>query len=45
MAESMYQNLSTFLPPTTDDVRSVHFLQLPQVKEEYFDADIERSVG
>lgn len=32
------------MDPADTDTRSVHFLSFPQVKEEYFDADIERQV-
>ncbi|KAJ7647185.1 tRNA synthetases class I-domain-containing protein [Roridomyces roridus] len=46
MTENMYQTLKTFMPvdPTAGDVRSIHFLSFPEVKEEYFDAEIERQV-
>jgi len=38
--------LRNFIPedPSAGDVRSVHFLSFPEVKEEYFNADIERQV-
>jgi isoleucyl-tRNA synthetase len=38
--------LRQFVPedPAAGDTRSVHFLSFPEVKEEYFDADIERQV-
>ncbi|KAL2919614.1 isoleucine--tRNA ligase [Polyrhizophydium stewartii] len=45
ITESMYQNLKTCLPPSKEDTRSVHFLLYPEVKEEYFNDDIERAVG
>jgi isoleucyl-tRNA synthetase len=45
MSETTYQNLKLFLPPTKEDTRSVHFLMFPEVKKEYFNADIERTVG
>lgn len=50
----MYQNLKKYIPSTkllptidkdTDDVRSVHFLLFPEVREEYFDSDIERRMS
>ncbi|KAJ7346787.1 tRNA synthetases class I-domain-containing protein [Mycena albidolilacea] len=46
MTENLYQTLKTFIPedPNAGDVRSVHFLSFPEVKEEYFDVDIERQV-
>ncbi|KAJ6500050.1 tRNA synthetases class I-domain-containing protein [Mycena vitilis] len=46
MTENLYQTLKTFIPedPKAGDVRSVHFLSFPEVKEEYFDVDIERQV-
>jgi len=42
----MYQTLWPFIPedPAAGDVRSIHFLAFPQVKEEYFDVVIERKV-
>ncbi|KAH9938927.1 isoleucine-tRNA ligase [Amylocystis lapponica] len=42
----IYQTLRQFIPedPTAGDVRSIHFLSFPEVKEEYFDAVIERQV-
>lgn len=45
MAESMYQNLKVFMPASTEDDRSVHFLMIPEVNEACFDADIERAVS
>ncbi|KAG5654380.1 hypothetical protein H0H81_003204 [Sphagnurus paluster] len=46
MTENLYQSLRQFIPedPAAGDTRSVHFLSFPEVKEEYFDADIERQV-
>ncbi|RDB24889.1 Isoleucine--tRNA ligase, cytoplasmic [Hypsizygus marmoreus] len=46
MTENLYQSLRQFIPedPAAGDVRSVHFLSFPEVKEEYFDADIERQL-
>lgn len=46
MTENLYQSLRPFLPadPTAGDTRSVHFLSFPEVKEEYFDVDIERQM-
>ncbi|KAJ3002043.1 UNVERIFIED_CONTAM: isoleucine--tRNA ligase [Siphonaria sp. JEL0065] len=46
IAESMYQNLKTCIPETPgQDTRSVHFLDFPAVKSQYFNADIERAVS
>ncbi|KAJ3275833.1 isoleucine--tRNA ligase [Terramyces sp. JEL0728] len=45
MVETMYQNLRKFLPPSTEDTRSVHFLPFPEPKDEYFNKEVERSVG
>ncbi|CAK5265789.1 unnamed protein product [Mycena citricolor] len=46
MTENLYQTLKTFIPenPSAGDVRSIHFLLFPEVKQEYFDSDIERQV-
>ncbi|KAF7288723.1 hypothetical protein HMN09_01378300 [Mycena chlorophos] len=46
MTENLYQTLKTFIPeePNAGDVRSIHFLPFPDVKQEYFDSDIERQV-
>ncbi|KAJ7287792.1 hypothetical protein C8J57DRAFT_1284938 [Mycena rebaudengoi] len=46
LTENLYQTLKTFIPedPAAGDVRSVHFLMFPEVKEECFDVDIERQV-
>ncbi|KAL1743356.1 tRNA synthetases class I-domain-containing protein [Schizophyllum fasciatum] len=46
MTENIYQALRPFIPedPSLPDTRSVHFLSFPEVKEEYFDSDIERQV-
>ncbi|TFL01593.1 tRNA synthetases class I-domain-containing protein [Pterulicium gracile] len=46
MTENMYQMLRTFIPPASlpGDSRSIHFLRFPEVKQEYFDAVIERQV-
>ncbi|KAK7692957.1 hypothetical protein QCA50_004598 [Cerrena zonata] len=46
LTENIYQSLREFIPedPTAGDTRSVHFLLFPDVKEEYFDAVIERQV-
>ncbi|KAF5380477.1 hypothetical protein D9615_004551 [Tricholomella constricta] len=46
MTENLYQSLRQFIPedPAAGDTRSIHFLSFPDVKEEYFDADIERQV-
>ncbi|KAI8084491.1 isoleucyl-tRNA synthetase [Halteromyces radiatus] len=47
LTENMYQTLKKFLPTDQHavDDRSVHFLDFPTVREEYFDPEIERSVG
>jgi isoleucyl-tRNA synthetase len=46
LTEHIYQSLRPFIPAETltGDTRSVHFLRFPDVKEEYFDAEIERQV-
>ncbi|KAI0949722.1 Isoleucine--tRNA ligase, cytoplasmic [Taiwanofungus camphoratus] len=46
LTENVYQSLRTFIPenPAEGDTRSIHFLAFPEVKEEYFDAVIERQV-
>jgi isoleucyl-tRNA synthetase len=46
LTENIYQSLKTYIPEdsTAADTRSVHFLSFPEVKEEYFDAEIERQV-
>jgi isoleucyl-tRNA synthetase len=43
----MYQTLKKFVPKDESvvDDRSIHFLDFPTVREEYFDPEIERSVG
>ncbi|KAL1413503.1 isoleucine--tRNA ligase [Vanrija albida] len=45
-SEIVYQSLRATTPEPKDgsDVRSVHFLQFPQAREEYFDTVIERQV-
>lgn len=45
VVETMYQNLKTCLPQSSEDTRSIHFLPFPEVKKEYFNADIERAVS
>ncbi|KAG9291531.1 hypothetical protein G9A89_021950 [Geosiphon pyriformis] len=50
LTENIYQNLKEFIPPkgskdSKEDLRSVHFLPFPDVREEYFDPDIERRVS
>ncbi|KAI9335063.1 isoleucyl-tRNA synthetase [Pilaira anomala] len=47
LVENMYQNLKGFAPknPNIVDDRSIHFLEFPTVREEYFDPEIERAVG
>ncbi|TEB30334.1 isoleucine-tRNA ligase [Coprinellus micaceus] len=46
LTENLYQSLRKFIPedPSAGDVRSIHFLLFPEVKEAYFDEDIERQV-
>jgi len=46
LTENIYQSLRPFIPedPAAGDTRSVHFLSFPEVKEEYFDVEIERQV-
>jgi valyl-tRNA synthetase len=46
MTENIYQGLRPFIPedPSAGDTRSIHFLLFPEVKEEYFDEEIERKV-
>ncbi|EPQ57319.1 hypothetical protein GLOTRDRAFT_115301 [Gloeophyllum trabeum ATCC 11539] len=45
LTENIYQSLRPFMPEVPgQDARSIHFLPFPEVKEEYFDADIERQV-
>lgn len=43
----MYQTLKKFVPKDESvvDDRSIHFLDFPTVREEYFDPEIERSVA
>ncbi|KAJ3759130.1 tRNA synthetases class I-domain-containing protein [Lentinula raphanica] len=45
--ENIYQTLRQYIPedPNAGDTRSVHFLRFPEVKQEYFDEDIERQVA
>ncbi len=45
LTENMYQGLKAFLPASEEDTRSVHFLNFPTVRKEYFDVNIERAVG
>ncbi|CAJ0842635.1 2589_t:CDS:10 [Entrophospora sp. SA101] len=47
LTEYMYQNLKIFLPETdlNNDNRSIHFLTFPEVRNEYFDSEIERSMS
>ncbi|CAO3681379.1 hypothetical protein G6F70_004113 [Rhizopus microsporus] len=47
LTENMYQNLKSFAPkdPNVVDDRSIHFLEFPQVRQEYFDPEIERAVS
>lgn len=46
-AENLYHGLLPFAPPPKnpeEDVRSVHFVMYPEVREEYFDPVVERQV-
>jgi isoleucyl-tRNA synthetase len=51
LTENIYQGLRPFFPDDTSnlnvgkDVRSLHFLPFPSVREEYFDPVIERQVS
>lgn len=45
ITEMMYQKLKSFMPPSTEDTRSVHFLMFPNVKTQYFDPEIERAMS
>lgn len=47
LTETLYQGLRPFIPEPSDpkqDTRSIHFLGFPEVKEEYFDEEIERKI-
>lgn len=47
LTENMYQTLKQFIPKNENvvDDRSIHFLEFPTVREEYFDPEIERAVS
>jgi len=47
ITETIYQRLLPHIPKSLQgkDSRSVHFLEFPDVREELFDAEIERRVG
>ncbi|CAG8524758.1 10793_t:CDS:10, partial [Scutellospora calospora] len=47
LTEHIYQNLKKYLPPSdsNEDTRSVHFLSFPEVRNEYFDSEIERRMS
>ncbi|KAJ2682155.1 isoleucine--tRNA ligase, partial [Coemansia spiralis] len=47
LTETMYQSLKAHIPAGffEGDARSVHFVPFPEVREEYFDADIERAMA
>ncbi|SCV70092.1 BQ2448_1486 [Microbotryum intermedium] len=51
LTENIYQGLKEFFPKDQsklglgDDLRSLHFLPFPEVKQEYFDPTIERQVS
>ncbi|KDQ21864.1 hypothetical protein BOTBODRAFT_26268 [Botryobasidium botryosum FD-172 SS1] len=47
ITENIYQGLRPYIPASAfpnDDIRSIHFLSFPVVRDEYFDAEIERKV-
>lgn len=46
LTENLYQALRPYLPedPSVPDPRSIHFIGFPEVKQEYFDVEIERQV-
>ncbi|KIY74434.1 hypothetical protein CYLTODRAFT_385307 [Cylindrobasidium torrendii FP15055 ss-10] len=46
LTENIYQSLRQYIPtsPNDPDTRSIHFLSFPEVREDYFDVDIERQV-
>jgi len=47
ITENIYQGLRPYIPASAfpnEDIRSVHFLSFPLVRDEYFDAEIERKV-
>nr|ASF90270.1 hypothetical protein SPAR02944 [Bartheletia paradoxa] len=47
LTENLYQGLRPYIVQpegATEDIRSVHFLSFPEVREEYFDEVIERQV-
>ncbi|KAJ2601018.1 isoleucine--tRNA ligase [Coemansia sp. RSA 1722] len=47
LTENMYQTLKTHLPENyfEGDSRSLHFVSFPDVREEYFNPDIERAMS
>ncbi|KAJ2217957.1 isoleucine--tRNA ligase [Coemansia sp. RSA 487] len=47
IAESMFQTLKGYLPENffEGDSRSLHFVPFPEVREEYFNAEIERAMS
>jgi isoleucyl-tRNA synthetase len=48
LSDNIFQRLSVLLPPSfikDQDVRSVHFLRFPTVRQELFDPVVERRVG
>jgi isoleucyl-tRNA synthetase len=46
LTEHIYQNLKQFLPNTEGvEYQSVHFLTFPEVREEYFDPEVERAMA
>ena len=47
ITENLYQGLRPFIPESAfpnEDIRSIHFLPFPVVRDDYFDAEIERKV-
>ena len=47
ITDNIYQRLLTYIPKDlhAEDSRSVHFLPFPEVRDELFDADVERRVA
>ncbi|KAH8586230.1 isoleucyl-tRNA synthetase [Bisporella sp. PMI_857] len=47
LTETIYQRIRIFLPEFlhSEDMRSIHFLPFPDIREELFDEEVERRVG
>ncbi|KFA78228.1 hypothetical protein S40288_02651 [Stachybotrys chartarum IBT 40288] len=47
LSDTIYQKLLAYIPAELqgEDARSVHFLPFPEVRQELFDAEVERRVG